>query len=394
MTGAIRWGGGKVGRLALGGLLVFLAGCATVRDDPKLLKLVWPEAPLAPRIEFVQNVGSERDLGRNSSTGENFMELLTGRKPPIWHLAEPMGLAVSDDGSRLYVTDFGQLAVYVFDFQTRKVTIWGEDKPFKRPLGVALDAQENVYVVEQDAKGITVLTRTGQPVRFITDPSIERPTAIAIDRKHGLIYLADTSRTASENHYVKVFDLKTGKFLRNVGGGKGGKEGQLHFPTYLAVDAQGNLYVADTLNARVSVFSPDGKFLRKVGERGTAFGMFDKPKGVALDTFGNIYVVDSGWSNVQIFNQKGEVLLYFGGRGGYPGLLRNPTGLAIDKRNRIYVADFLNQRVAIYQLLNTRAEDSFVSVPPADKGGEIASQSKASGAPGSRQQNPKKGGEK
>ena len=131
---------------ALAGALA-LAGCAPAREEAKLLKLVWPEPPLTTRIEFVRNVGSERDLGRESSATENILEFLTGSKPPIWHLAEPMGLAVSDDGSRLYVSDFGQLAVYVFDFQTKKVTIWGQDKPFKLKLTLSWkDTNGNKYV--------------------------------------------------------------------------------------------------------------------------------------------------------------------------------------------------------------------------------------------------------
>jgi DNA-binding beta-propeller fold protein YncE len=83
--------------------------------------------------------------------------------------------------------------------------------------------------------------------------------------------------------------------------------------------------------------------------------------------------VDSSWSNVQIFNQRGQVLLFFGGRGGLPGLLTNPTGIAIDKNNRIYVADAFNGRIGIYQLINTKAEDSFVTLPPQpEKGGALA----------------------
>ena len=52
------------------------------------------------------------------------------------------------------------------------------------------------------------------------------------------------------------------------------------------------------------------------------------------------------------------VLLFFGGRGRVPGLLFNPAGLTIDADNRIYVADAFNARVALYELINTKAEDS------------------------------------
>ncbi len=138
--------------------------------------------------------------------------------------------------------------------------------------------------------------------------------------------------------------------MRTLGSGRGSCDGCLLFPTFVAVDSKGQVYVSNTLNARIDVFDAEGRFVKRVGERGNSYGMFDKPKGVALDSFDNIYVVDSGWSNVQIFDQSGQVLLFFGGRGENPGLLMNPTGIAIDKKDRIYVADFLNYRVSVYQL--------------------------------------------
>jgi DNA-binding beta-propeller fold protein YncE len=95
--------------------------------------------------------------------------------------------------------------------------------------------------------------------------------------------------------------------------------------------------------------------------------MFDKPKGVALDSFGNLYVADSGWSNVQIFNSKGQILLFFGGRGPIPGMLKNPTAVAIDRQNKIYVADYINHRVDEYELVNTKAADSFASTTDGGK---------------------------
>ena len=343
--------------LALG-ILALLAGCATT-PAPEFARLVWPPAPQEPRIRFERSLFNDQDLGRDATFNEKVVEFLSGRKPPENRIAEPLGLAVSDDGERLYVSDYAQLAVFVFDFKTKMFSKIGKDEPLGQPMGVALDADENVYVVEQEKRGISVFNRQGKSLRFISDPSIERPTGIAIDRKLGRIYLADTAHTKSKEHTVKVFDLKSGNLAGHLGKGKGSGAGEFLFPTYVAVDDHGNVYVTDTLNSRVQVFDNEGKYVKHIGEHGNSWGMFDKPKGVATDTFGNIYVVDSGWSNVQIFNQKGEVLLFFGGRGPIPGMLQNPAPIAIDGQNRIYVGDYLNHRVEVYQLMNTKAADSF-----------------------------------
>jgi DNA-binding beta-propeller fold protein YncE len=320
------------------------------------VSLMWPEPPQTTRIKAVDVLASEADLGRKITARESLMKFVTGATPTMSRIYQPRDVAVSDDGKRVYSSDFGQAAVFVFDFDKRKVTTI----PSERPFGIALDNSENLYVAEQENKCVVVLDRQGNKLRTIASEKIIRPAGIAIDRERQLLYVADPARKASEEHSVKVFTLE-GQFVRTIGNGKGDCQGCLLFPTYVAVDKAGNVYVTSTLNSRVDVFDAKGNYLKTIGERGNSFGMFDKPKGVAIDSFGNVYVVDSGWSNVQIFNQKGQVLLYFGGRGDYPGLLKNPTGIAIDRGNRIYVADYLNYRITIYQLLNTKAEDSFVA---------------------------------
>ena len=350
-------------------LVAVLAGCATTAAPPKETRLAWPEPPEQARIEFVRAISSDEDLNKDTTATASILKFLEGEKPSINRIVEPMGLAVSDDGNRLYVSDHSQLAVFVFDFAKKTLLkIGGADKPLAAPMGIALDAQENIYVVEQVKKGVTVFNREGKELRFITDASISRPTGVAVDRARNKVYISDTSHSKNEEHAVKIFDLE-GKLLGQLGKGKGDGPNSFLFPTYVAVDAKSNVYVADTLNSRVEMFDADGKFVQQYGKRGNAWGMFDKPKGVALDSFGNLYAVDSGWSNAQIFNAKGQVMLFFGGRGTYPGLMQNPSAIAIDKQNRIYVGDLLNHRVNVYQLVNTTAADS---LPPADSGAKNA----------------------
>jgi len=339
-----------LGDIAVAGMLVTLGGCATAPTSEPV-HLVWPPPPLTARIEFVRSIISDEDLGRDTTYTQRLLNFLSGEKPAPNRIVEPMGLAVSDDGQRVYVSDFARLEVFVFDFPHKKFTKIGAEERLGRPVGIALDAQERLYVVEQEKKGISVFDRQGKKIQFITDPSIVRPTGIALDRARGKIYLADTSHTKSPTHNIKVFNLR-GELIGTIGKGKGSEPGQFLFPTYLTVDASGDLYVTDTLNSRIEVFDPDGKYVKTVGSRGSAWGMFDKPKGVALDSFGNLYVADSGWSNVQIFNQKGQILLFFGGRGPF--------------------ADYLNHRVEVYQLVNTTAADSFLNPADEKKGGDAS----------------------
>ncbi len=337
-----------------------LGGCATTPKNEEEVRLVWPSPPLPARIQFVRSIVGEQDLKQDTTFSQGVMDFLTGVKPPPKHIVEPMGIAVSDDGKQLYVANF-RGSVFAFDFAKQTFT---KIEPLAYPAGLAVDAEGHLHVVEQGKSQISVFDAAGEKLRSYLHPDLERPIGIVIDRTRGRVYVADAGRggpQTDENtgHNVKVFDLN-GDLIGTIGSVRGAEPGYFSFPTYLALDGKGNLYVTDTLNARIQVFDPDWNYVKTIGQRGNAWGMFDKPKGIALDSFGNVYVADSGWSNVQIFNQKGQVLLFFGGRGPLPGMMKNPTAVAIDATNHIYVADFINHRINIYKLVNTTAGDSFI----------------------------------
>jgi len=341
-------------RLITVGLLSLMAACAARKPPQQPFRMVWPAPPEKTRIEFVRSIASQKDVSEDTTFSQTVVNFLSGIKPPPDALTEPMGLAVSDDGNVVYVSDAGQNAIFVFDFGKKK---FHKIEAMAGPMGLALDGEQNLYVVEQAKKGVTVFNPEGKQVRFLTDKSIERPTGLALDRERKRIYLADTAHSKSKEHTIKILGLD-GKLIGKIGQGKGNLPGQFLYPTYLTLDREGDLYVTDSLNCRVQEFDPNFKYVRSFGQRGDAWGQFTRPKGVALDSFGNLYVADSGWSNVQIFNQKGQILLFFGGRGPLPGMLKNPTAVTIDAANHIYVGDFLNHRVEEYQLVNTTAADS------------------------------------
>lgn len=345
---------------ALATLVLAVGGCASAPPAPVQEKLVWPPPPMEARIQFVRSIASEDDLKADTTFSQGLATFLGGERIPEGRIAQPMGLAVSDDGQRLYVADPLQHMVFTFDLQARTLRKL-PDVGF--PAGLALDEQENLYVVDTVKKCVSVFDRAGKFVRDINDAALVRPNGIAIDRANDRVYVVDTGNSESKEQNVKIYN-KAGARIGAIGAEPSGDLGKFSYPTMATVDAAGNLYVSDTLNARVQKFDAQGNFVTSFGKMGSSWGEFDKPKGVAVDTFGNVYVADSGWSNVQIFNPKGQVLLFFGGRGPIPGMMKNPIAMVIDRNNTIYVGDYLNHRIGVYQLVNTKAADSFVAPPP------------------------------
>ena len=90
-----------------------------------------------------------------------------------------------------------------------------------------MDGENNIYVAEQGEKAIKVFDPSGKPIRSITDPSLERPNGIAIDRERKRLYVADTSHATTKEHTVKIFSLD-GKLIGKIGGQKGNAPGHFH----------------------------------------------------------------------------------------------------------------------------------------------------------------------
>ena len=127
------------------------------------------------------------------------------------------------------------------------------------------------------------------------------------------------------------------KFVRQWGT-HGSGPGQLSWPTSLALDRRGYIYVTELDNNRVQRFRLDGTFVSKWGGSGTGAGQFVRPEGVEVDTSGNVYVTDPGNHRVQKFAPDGQFILQWGSYGIDPGYFQHPGGLVADTIGSIYVA--------------------------------------------------------
>ena len=246
------------------------------------------------------------------------------------------------------------------------------------PAGMVLDADGNLYVAESgshrvrriDSAGfVSTIAGTGRrgftgdggPA---TSASLDLPSSVALDAA-GNLYVADRG-----NHRVRRIDA-AGVITTVAGTGEPGYSGdggpataaRLNAPSEVALDAAGNLYVADTRNHRVRRVDPAGVIttIAGTGERGysgdsgpATAARLDSPWGLALDVAGNLYVADVDNNRVRRVDPAGIITTAAGtGALGYSGddgpateaWLHWPHWVALDAAGNLYVADTLNHRV-------------------------------------------------
>jgi DNA-binding beta-propeller fold protein YncE len=308
------------------------------------------------RIKYTGSIQSEDDL--KPTFFRRLLQALIPHGASV--VTSPTGIALSPDEQRLYVACGAQGRITVIDLKEQGVThfsLSGKDLPASTP-GVALDADENVFISDRLANSIYVFDKRGSFIRKFGKEKLISPTSIAFDRKGQVLYVISGGSGREHPHTVEAFS-RTGEHIRTLGGERSEQPGRFNFPQHLTVAPNGDLWVSDMLNFRVQVFDPEGRQKQSFGRLGTGgAGAFDKIKGIAFDTFGNIYVVD-GQQGVHIFNPQLAPLLLFGG----PPITNVLGGIVIDSKNQIFVTDFGLNRVHRFQLVNTEAKDSYTPAP-------------------------------
>lgn len=167
--------------------------------------------------------------------------------------------------------------------------------------------------------------------------SLFKPFGVVSDGK-GLVYVSDTAKPPR----IEVFD-DVNKKIRLIGA-EG--QGRLVLPLGLALDAAGDLYVADAKQRAVFHFDAAGTFKGTFGSKDT----LERPTAVAIDDARQLlYVCDTGGHRVQVFGLgEGKLQRTIGKRGNQPGELNFPEGLAVGKDGRLYVVDALNFRYQVF----------------------------------------------
>jgi ABC-type Fe3+ transport system permease subunit/DNA-binding beta-propeller fold protein YncE len=256
---------------------------------------------------------------------------------------KPRSVAV-DQQDNLYVVDitgrvqkFSPDGRYLLDWQMPQTDLG-------KPKGMGCDPDGNIIVVEPHYQRVNHFTPMGKLVaqwgqRGTNAGQFIMPRSVAVN-SHGDYLLTEYT----EVDRVQIFSGREKKLLLAFGH-EGEGNGEFSRPEGICVDSADRIYVADSCNHRIQIFSPDGKWLRTYGKAGTGPGELSYPYDIRVDKAGRQYVCEFGNSRIQIFDANDKPLEIIGGAGGEPGQFSNPWSIAFDSKGNLYVADSQNHRV-------------------------------------------------
>jgi DNA-binding beta-propeller fold protein YncE len=304
---------------------------------------------ILPARRVVEDFASPAHAAQIAQPQSNLASIRDGVLTFVYGRARVMGTprqVTTDSMLRVIISDPDLRAVHVFDPKGKtSFSILGDQgRRLHLPAGVAVDADDNIYIADSEAGMVLVYNHYGQFVRYLGnfhgENMYERPTGIAIDRKAGRLYLADTSRDL-----VFILDLQ-GNVLKRVGKDRHGNgSGEFASPTQIAVSDHG-IVVLDAEGSRIQVLDFDGN---RIGYYRVVVGV-DKENGLAVDRDGNIYISYVAKSMISVYKQDGTPMGTFGQSGSRIGEFFAPRGLWVDASNRIYVADTANARVQVFEV--------------------------------------------
>ena len=272
------------------------------------------------------------------------------------------------------IAEFGDLKEVV-DYSLKKEPVIAVGKKGKAnnelsAVDLALDElNQLIYIADWDNSRVQVVSFDGNFLTRFGQGILKRPFGIAVTEDN--VFVTDFNL-----HALFQFSKKDCQLKRRTGT-RGGREGQLDYPRGLCIDSNGDVFVADSSNHRVSVFSRDFKFLNclttqhlenprdvKVTQDSVVVldrspnclhffsrngdllrscvtqgddGMVNRPRFFCLDTAGNILITDCTRNSIKVLSPSGQLIYTIGKEGHGRGELYQPFGICVTQLGIIFV---------------------------------------------------------
>lgn len=270
-------------------------------------------------------------------------EIIGTRGTGLGQFTKPRSLALDRD-DHLFVVDLTG-RVQKFSTSGEVLSSWRmPETDLGKPKGMCRDTNGNIVIVEPHYQRVNHFAPDGTLVEQwgshgTNGGQLVLPRSVAVNR-HGDIFVSEYTTVDR----VQGFSASGRKPILMFGK-PGTGDGEFNRAEGLDVDAQDRIYVADSCNHRIQIFSRDGKWLKTYGKAGRGLGELSYPFDVRVDRAGRQYVCEFGNSRIQVFGKNNEPLEVIGGPGSKPGQFNNPWAIALDSHGNLFVADAGNHRV-------------------------------------------------
>ena len=237
-------------------------------------------------------------------------------------------------------------SVIVRPLQVKPVFSFGEEGPGDAkciPWDIAVTNRDEIVVADNAGHRVQVFNSNGTLLRSFgrqgnRPGEFSSPRGIAVDK--------DKKIFVSDNHRVQIFSWE-GRYLGSFDD-RGHRDSKLSYPWGLSFDNKGNVIVADNGNDVIKIFTPDGRFVMKIGPQ----GLLSQPAHcVQSDEY--FIVSYRGGHCVKVFNSDGHFLYSFGKKGKGDGEFNFPLGLLVTQSKHLLVCDPGNQRIQVFELNGT-----------------------------------------
>lgn len=324
-----------------------LGGGATPRKRPRLSWLgpsaFWSLVLILPGLLAAGCSQSESRAPDFASSIFSRIEIIGQRGTAMGQFTKPRSLAVDRDDN-LYVVDM-TARVQKFSPDGTWLASWRmPETDLGKPKGMCRDREGNVVIVEPHYQRVNHFSPSGSlvsqwGVRGTNAGQLALPRSVAINSR-GDLFISEYTTVDR----VQSFAGRNHEPLACFGR-PGTGDGEFNRAEGLDVDRQDQVYVADSCNHRLQIFSCEGRWLKTFGRAGKGSGELSYPYDVRIDSEGRIYVCEFGNSRIQVFDSKLQSMELIGGPGSAPGQFSNPWAIALDSHGSLYVADAGNHRV-------------------------------------------------
>jgi len=252
-------------------------------------------------------------------------------------IGEP-GLDVADAGTRMTDNASGSLFKYNLKTGRMKMLLGAGDKVKGDITDIYLASDKSFYITDVEGRRALHFSPSGSLLKVYQHaPNIFRPIAITVDEKKKEVLVADETYS-----HIVAFDMRKAEPIYGMGA-RGEGPGKFRIITDMIAIPDGFL-VSDRIELRVQILDREGNFVAEFGRGDVTF-----PTALAVDAAGRVYVSDKADSTIKVF--KAGKLIDTIGRNGYGyGEFRYITDMKVHNNN-LYVVDSLNGRIQVFEFI-------------------------------------------